>query len=152
MKSDAPAGPAGPLPRPGLAKTRGERLFVRRAVELRASTPGAMASFVRTADVVSEGEIKDENGARAYYGSTSLLFLPGPQTQSLSIAELCEHLAADPHARLLALRIAVREASHRAGVSMGSASADLSFRPHPRGVIATVDVTAPLDEAAARIA
>lgn len=125
---------------------------MRRAVELWASTPGAIADFVRTADVVSEGEVKDERGARSYYGSTSFLFLPGPRTQMLTIAELCEHLMRDPHVRLLALRIAVREASHRAGPEMGPASAEITFRADARGVIAVVDVAAPLDAAAVRIA
>jgi hypothetical protein len=140
MSSDAPLPERGP----GLAKTRPGRLFSRRAVELWASTPGAMADFVRSADVVSEGAVTAENGASAYYGSTSLLFLPGPRTQALSTGELCAHLAADPHVRLLALRIAVREAAHRAGPAMGQVSADIAFREDPRGVLVTVDLAAPI--------
>ncbi len=148
MNSETPPPARGP----GLAKTRGDRLFLRRAVELWTSVPGAMASLVRAADVVSEGEVQDERGRRTYYGSTSLLFVPGPQTQSLSSAELCARLAGDPHVRVLALRVAVREATHRAGAEAGSASTEIAFREAPRGVLVTIDITVPLDAAAARIA
>ncbi len=148
MSSERPPGARGP----GLAKARGDRLFVRRAVELWASVPGAMASYVRAADVVSEGDVRDEGGCRTYYGSTSLLFVPGPATQAIGAADLCARLSNDPHVRLLALRIAVREATHRAGGGAGSASAEMTFREAPRGILVTVDVTVPLDAAALRIA
>lgn len=149
MNSETPPRARGP----GLAKTRGNgRLFLRRAVELWTSVPGAMASLVRAADVVSEGEVQDERGRRTYYGSTSLLFVPGPQTQSLSSAELCARLAGDPHVRVLALRVAVREATHRAGAEAGSGMDRNGFREAPRGVLVTIDITVPLDAAAARMA
>lgn len=125
---------------------------MRRAVELWASVPGAMASYVRAADAVSEGEVREEDGRRVYYGSTSLLFVPGPGTASVTPAELLSRLSNDPHARLLALRIAVREATHRAGAPPGSASAEIAFREEPRGVVATIDVTLPLDAAELRTA
>ncbi|MFO0590694.1 MAG: hypothetical protein U0441_24335 [Polyangiaceae bacterium] len=141
-------GPRGP----GLAKTRGDRLFQRRAVEMWASVPGPMAAFVRRADVVSEGEVREENDARVYYGSTSLLFVPSPETAALSPAELCARLAADPHARLLALRIAVREATLRAGGDAGSAATEMEFRESAKGVLIHVDMTLPLDAAALRSA
>ncbi len=121
-------------------------------MELWASEPGAMADYVRTADVVSEGEVREEEGRRVYYGSTSLLFVPGPRSSSLPVADLCARLSSDPHARLLALRIAVREATHRAGAEAGSASAEIAFREGPTGVIATIDVTLPLDAAVLQIA
>lgn len=111
-----------------------------------------MADYVRTADVVSEGEIREEGGRRVYYGSTSLLFVPGPRTLALQTADLCARLSNDPHARLLALRIAVREATHRAGANAGSASAEIAFREGPTGVIATIDVTVPIDSAALQTA
>lgn len=117
-----------------------------------ASVPGPMAAFVRRADVVSEGEVREENGARVYYGSTSLLFAPTPETGALSPAELCARLASDPHARLLALRIAVREATLRAGSDAGSAATEMDFREATKGVIIHVDVTLPLDAAALRTA
>lgn len=111
-----------------------------------------MADYVRTADVVSEGEIREEGGRRVYYGSTSLLFVPGRRTLALPTADLCARLSNDPHARLLALRIAVREATHRAGANAGSASAEIAFREGPTGVIATIDVTVPIDSAALQTA
>jgi hypothetical protein len=142
----------GPRRGPGLAKTRGDRLFLRRAVELWASVPGAMADVVRAADVVSEGAVREEDGRRTYYGSTSLLFVSGPGTRDLPPAELCARMASDPHVRLLALRVALREASHRAGAPMGPASAEIAFREDARGVIAVVDIAVRLDEGALRIA
>lgn len=149
MKSDAPRAPMGP----GLAKTRGDRLFLRRAVELWASVPGVMADYVRAADVVSEGAIREEGGRRVYYGSTSLLFVPSPRTREITSEELCARLSNDPHARVLALRIAVREATHRAGAEAGSASAEIAFRTDPaKGVVVTIDVTLPMDSAALRTA
>lgn len=141
-------GPRGP----GLAKTRGDRLFQRRAVELWASVPGPMAAYVRGADVVSEGCVREEEGARVYYGSTSLLLVAGPLTGSLSPSGLCARLSSDPHVRLLALRIAVREATLRAGADAGSAATEMEFREHARGVNVHVDVTLPLDAAALRTA
>lgn len=138
-----------PLRGPGLAKAGGERLFLRRAVELRASIPGAMAAFLRGADVVSEGGVRDEAGSRTYYGSTSLLLRPDPRRGAASTAELRAHLEADPHFRLLAMRVAVREAAHRAGAEMGSAAAELTFREVDRGLAVIIDVAAPLDGAGA---
>jgi hypothetical protein len=111
-----------------------------------------MADYVRTADVVSEGDVRDEGGRRTYYGSTSLLFVPGPQTRMISAADLCARLASDPHVRVLALRIAVREATHRAGARAGSASAEIAFREAPRGILVTIDVSVPIDEVALQIA
>lgn len=146
MKIDAP--PRGP----GLAKTRGQRLFVRRAAVLWASVPGAIAAFVRAADVVSEGEVRAEESGRTYYGCTSLLLRPDPERGAPSAADLCARLSADPHFRLHALRVAVREAAHRAGAAMGPVSAEITFREDGRGVAVTVDIAAPLDEAALRIA
>lgn len=147
-----PRGPGLARTGPGLAKTRGDRLFVRRAVEMWTSTPGAIAAYMRTADVVSEGETRDEAGRQIYYGSTSFLFLPDARTQSLTVERLCAHLESDPHARLHAVRIAVREAAHRAAAPLGPASAELTFRASPRGVVVTVDVTVPLGAVALEIA
>lgn len=121
-------------------------------MELWTSEPGAMSDYVRTADVVSEGEVRDEGGKRIYYGSTSLLFVPSARTSMLPVGVLCARLSNDPHARLLALRIAVREATQRAGAQPGSASAEIAFREGPSGVIVTVDVTLPLEAAALQIA
>lgn len=146
MKSDAPTRG------PGIVKTRGQRLFLRRAVELWATVPGAIAALVRAADVVSEGEVRDEGGTRTYYGSTSLLLPPDPERGAASSEELRARLSADPHFRVLALRVAVREAAHRAGVEMGAVSAEITFRDGARGVAVTVDIAAPLDAAALRIA
>jgi len=121
-------------------------------MELWASEPGAISDYVRTADIVSEGDVREEGGKRVYYGSTSLLFVPGSRTSTLPVGVLCARLSNDPHARLLALRIAVREATQRAGAQPGSASAEIAFREGPRGVIATVDVTLPIETAALQTA
>lgn len=144
--------PRGAPRGPGLAKTRGDRLFLRRAVELCTSVPGAIAAFVRAADVVSEGEVREEEGRRVYYGSTSLLLRPDPGATAPGGAGLCALLSSDPHVRLLALRVAVREATHRAGSVTGPASAEIAFREAEGGVIATVDVTVPAGGSAQRTA
>lgn len=137
---------------PGLAKTRGHRLFLRRAIEVWTSIPGALAAYLRAADIISEGEVRDEGDARAYYGTTSLLLHPDARLGALSAEDLAQKLSEDPHFRLLALRVAVREASHRAGAEMGSVSADIRFQVTGRGVAVTVDLAAPLDMDTARTA
>jgi hypothetical protein len=100
--------------------------------------------------VVSEGAVRDEDGCRTYYGSTSLLFVAGQR--DLPASQLCARMASDPHVRLLALRVALREAAHRAGAPMGPASAEIAFRAEARGVIATVDIAVRVDEDALKIA
>jgi hypothetical protein len=111
-----------------------------------------MAAFVRAADVVSEGEVREEAGGRVYYGSTSLLLRAGPRAGDPDTGELRALLESDPHVRLLALRVAVREAAHRAGGATGPASAEIAFREAEGGVVATVDLTVPLDSLAQRTA
>ncbi len=138
---------------PGLAKTRGDRLFVRRAIELWASVPGAVAEMVRAAEVVSEGDVRNEGSRRVYYGSTTLLLVPARamDVAAAGALTLCERLQGDPHVRLYALRVAVREASHRAGGEADSAAAEIVFRESGRGVLLTVDVTVPLLQVAANV-
>lgn len=127
--------------RPGLAKARPERIFLRRAVALVRSIPGPIRDLVLAADIRSEGQVRQEAAGSVYYGSTTLLFANGPQLEP--------EITGDPHVRLHLLRVARREAEHRAGAPLGSVSAEISFRTTAAGLLASVDLVAPVEPALA---
>jgi hypothetical protein len=134
---------------PGLVKIRAVPLVQRRRVELCAAHEGRWREILDAADVVSEGRTLVESGGLVYYGSTSVLLPrsslgPLPDADVLALAAV---LRSDPHVRLRALRIAHREATARAGRSIGTLRADVAFGVAPRGVTIAVDVAAHLDHA-----
>ena len=118
------------------------------------------------ADVVSEGAARDEphsSGARVWYGSTSIIVRLGeagrplPESERAFLASIAER---DVHARVRALRIAVREASARAlaglvgeaagNVRLGRSQCEIRVSVDPEGVRIDVDVQAPLIEGSVR--
>jgi hypothetical protein len=109
-----------------------------------ATSEGRLRELLDAADVVSEGGARAEGDDLVYYGSTSLLLMPPVAPHELAM--LARVLEIDPHVRLRVLRVARREACARAGGSLGTLRAELSFVPAPagaRGAIAlTADVTA----------
>lgn len=120
---------------------------MRRTVELVGPIAGRLTELLRDADVVSEGRVASGDAGLAYEGSTSLLLLTTPKARarvSEELAAIARFLALDPHTRVLAVRIAAREASQRAGGELDTLRAELSVRATPRGVELTVDVVAAL--------
>ena len=95
--------------RPGLAKTEGQPLVLRRAMELVKSSDYRLRKLFERADVISEGKVREEPDGRMYYGSTSVLLLFAshgggvPEERALEVLRL---LNADPHARTRAIRVA----------------------------------------------
>jgi hypothetical protein len=65
----------------------------------------------KSADIVSEGRVRDEAQGRVWYGSTSLI-LPADPPDVAFFAAVAER---DVHVRVRALRAAHREAGSRAG-------------------------------------
>jgi hypothetical protein len=132
-------------PRPGPAKVRTPPILIRRRSEIVATQGGRLMELLDAASVMSEGATRDEEGESVYYGTTSLLFalrssggaLPDEQSADLAFA-----IENDPHARLLVIRVAHREASARAGSSLGPLSAELHVKPTTRGVLVSIDVVA----------
>lgn len=132
-------------PRPGLAKTGAQPLIFRRAVELVKSSDYRLRQLFERADVMSEGKVREEPDGGTYYGSTSVL-LPFvsqgggvPDDQAVEVLRL---LAADPHARTRAIRIACLEAQVRARSPIGRVRAELSLRRNRRGICIVIEVEA----------
>jgi hypothetical protein len=91
------------------------------------------------ADVVSEGAVRKELDGPVYYGSTSVLLVPSESGRKYSDAEMdtfAKLLAADPHARVRAVRIACLAAQLRA------VRAELTIRRDAHGVRLDIDVEA----------
>jgi hypothetical protein len=130
--------------RPGLAKTRGMSLLHTRNVELWLSSDYRFRQLFEVADVMSEGATRQEAEGRFYYGSTSLL-IPTAKLRELAperAHDVARLLAADPHARLRAVRIACLEAQLRAGGPLGRVRAELVVRRERRGVRVDIEVEA----------
>ncbi|MSP25707.1 MAG: hypothetical protein EXR75_11185 [Myxococcales bacterium] len=84
------------------------------------------------ADLVSEGAVIDDKGCLIYCGTTSFSFAieqdaadPRDARSPDKVLTLAALLAADPMARLYAVRAARREAASRAGGSLDVAYTDL---------------------------
>jgi hypothetical protein len=107
------------------------------------------------ADVMSEGAVREEGEARAWYGSTSLLLLhelKGADVDSVVTPELLAALAArNPHVRLRAVRVAHREATVRAPGRLGRFVCEIHITPAADGVRIDVDVQSPLIERRAAV-
>lgn len=131
---------------PGLAKGK-PTLLVRDVARVRTCDATWRELFER-ADVVSEGGVREEDGALVWYGTTSaLLHLEASQTAPFEPVGLAER---DVHARLRAVRLARREALSRAPSTLGPVRCELRFSAHPRGLRVDADVEAALIETPAR--
>lgn len=120
---------------------------MRKTVALVGPIAGRLTELLRDADVVSEGRVAPGGRGAAYEGTTSLLLLATPEARarvSEELAAIARFLAVDPHARVIALRTACREANQRAGCELDTVRAELSVRATARGVELTVDLVADL--------
>jgi hypothetical protein len=133
--------------RPGLAKTRGRPLLEARRKLVVRTFETTWRELFATADVVSEGNVRDEPGGRIWYGSTSLI-LAAPEEAAATLAELAGR---DVHFRLRALRMAHREASLRAPSRLGRLTSEIRVAFRAGAVRIDVDVQAPLIEGGARL-
>lgn len=133
-----------PASRPGLAKTRGERLVRTRVVTWLLGSDGRFRTLFEDADAMSEGSVKVEGSRAVWYGTTSLI-LAWPESVSPASREFIAAVAArDPHVRLRAIRTAHREASLRAPGPLGRVECELKVEATPEGLRIDVDVQAPL--------
>lgn len=130
--------------RPGLAKTRQLSVLTAQNLELWQSSDYRWRQLFELADVMSEGATRVENDQRVYYGSTSIL-LSYSQLGEASAGrarDLARLVAADPHARLRAVRVACLEAQLRASGPLAQVRAELVVRKDRRGIRVDVDVEA----------
>jgi hypothetical protein len=130
---------------PGLRKARGLPLLHQRTLDLWQSADYRWRELFEAADVMSEGATRAEPEGPVYYGSTSVL-LPlasrGGLVPDEDVARLSRMVAADPHARIRAVRIACLEAQLRSRGALGRVSAELTVRRDPRGIRIDVEVEA----------
>lgn len=128
--------------KPHLRKARPPLVQARTASLLRA-VDGRVRELLATADAVSEGQARDEEAGRFWYGSTSiLLHLDNLSTaQRLTARAVLER---DVHLRARLLRFAGREASLRAPGGLGPMTCEVRFADDPGGLRIDVDVQAPL--------
>lgn len=96
-----------------------------------------------TADVMSEGGEREDDGGPAWFGSTSLI-VAVDATSDEERRFMASVAVRDPHVRLRAIRIARREASSRASAPLGRATCEVRASADPRGVRIDVDLQAPL--------
>lgn len=130
---------------PSVAKSKKLPLVERQLRPLVRCTDYRWRELFETADVISEGAVRDERGSMTYYGSTSILLNDrshGGQFQDEERAALVQMLSTDPHARVRAVRMACLDAQVRAQQVIDSVRADFSAVEEPRGVRITIEVEA----------
>ncbi|HLV67773.1 MAG TPA: hypothetical protein VKY73_18260 [Polyangiaceae bacterium] len=133
------------MPRPPLAKTRGEAFLCRRTVRLVKASDYAFRQLFEGADVMSEGRPREEADGTMYYGSTSILLpfasrgghVPDNEADAI-VALLTNH----PHARIRAIRIACIEAQVRARAPLGRVRTESLVHGDRRGIRIDVEVEA----------
>jgi hypothetical protein len=127
---------------PGLAKGRRPSLVSVRETSRVRTTDSAWKDAFARADSVSEGAPRAEAEGSVWYGSTSLILRLDAKTDA-ERAFLTAVAARDLHVRTRALRLAVREATVRAGATLGRSQCEVRFAVDPEGVRIDVDVQAP---------
>ena len=131
--------------RPGLAKSRRPPFADVTKFSRVKTTDALWREAFDAADAISEGAARREARGDVWYGSTSLILDLGAKTDE-ERAFLTAVAARDLHVRTRALRVAVREASVRAGVRLGRSQCEVRFAVDPGGVRIDVDVQAPFIE------
>lgn len=144
IKGLAKAGPKG------LAKARRGGTFLRRAGE--ALSRDAVECLFRHAEVLSEGEIRDADDTRSYFGSTMITFpldqiaecwrgpLDGEAQERLRVA-----VEGSVRVRLRAMRMATAEAARRVPVRpLGTAVVETHVRLAGGKLLLDVDLEVPI--------
>ena len=116
---------------PGVVKVRTIPTLRTREVSLVSLTEGLVRDWLDGSDVMSEGAAVSDG---AYFGTTSIV---------IAITDARRHeiesaLVVDPHMRVRALRIAVREARGRG--ADGTLYAEFSIVRNARGIVVTIDI------------
>ncbi len=129
---------------PGVRKAQPPLVQTKTAALMRAFD-GRVRELLEAGDVVSEGQARDEDSGRFWYGSTSiLLHLPNLSTEERQTVNTA--FGRDVHLRARLLRFARREASLRAPGGLGLMTCEVRFADDPGGLRIDVDVQAPLIE------
>lgn len=131
--------------RPGLVKVKLEPLLSWRTLPLVKSSDYRLRQLFESADVVSEGKVRDEPEGAVYYGSTSILLRftsKGGQVPDNQAEPMLALLSIDPHARLRAVRISCLEAQIRARAPIGRVRTELFVRRDVHGLRIDVEVEA----------
>lgn len=127
---------------PGLVKAS-PRLVEGR--DLRRIHDDALAHLLATADVVSEGKVHEDQGGRAWFGSTSMIL-----RVTTDLERVVALISRDLHARTRVLRVARREASLRAPCPLGPLRSEVRVTSAGGSLRIDVDVQAPLIEGRSR--
>ncbi len=129
---------------PGLAKTTKPALLSRRTLDLVSGSDVRWKALFEAADVMSEGAPRGDDPGRRYYGSTDVLLLLQPERPGDDMASLARAIAADPHVRVRALRLARLEAAQRASGPLDRMQAEVTIIPRAGGIAVHVEVEAPV--------
>lgn len=130
---------------PTVAKTKQSALVELRARPLVRCSDYRWRELFETADVVSEGAVRDESAGPTYYGFTSILLKDrshGGGYEDSERSNLFQLLALDPHARIRAVRIACLDAQLRARTALSSIHAEFTAVLEPRGICVAIEVEA----------
>src|SRR5690606_29117392 len=134
--------------RPGLRKAGTAELIRARTLTLWRSTDYPLGELLESADVMSEGGLREDNGLQRYYGTTTLL-LPlrsaGGYIRDADHSSAALLVALDPHVRLRAIRIAAREARVRGPHLLGTILSEVSVTTVANGVLMKVEVEAAVE-------
>jgi hypothetical protein len=130
------------LPGPGLAKTKRPPLYTMRSAVLVAGSDARWKAAFDEADVVSEGAASGADPTRRYFGSTDILLLVQPERGGDDMRMLAKVIAADPHVRLRAVRMARREAAQRALGPLDRVETEITVVPRTGGIAVHVEVEA----------
>ncbi len=150
MGDDASCPGRLPPRRPGLKRGREDALVATRRAALVRASDALWRRLFDAADIVSEGGVVREADGAVWYGSTSVTLVLAPDMALLRRAFMAEVAARDPHVRLRATRLALREAQLRAPSILGRSSCEIRVGSEARGVRIDVDIQAPLIEGSRR--
>src|ERR1700722_14231782 len=112
--------------RPGLVKGRRPPLVDVSSAPRARTNDALWRDAFETADAVSEGAARPEARGNVWYGSTSLILRIAAQNDA-ERAFLAAVAERDVHVRTRALRVAVREATVRAGARLGRSQCEMRF-------------------------
>jgi hypothetical protein len=130
------------IPGPGLAKTKRPPLYTMRSALLVCGSDARWKAAFEEADIVSEGAASGTDPGRRYFGSTDILLLVQPERDGDDMSTLAKVIAADPHVRLRAVRLARREAAQRALGPLDRVQTEITVVPRTGGIAVHVEVEA----------
>jgi hypothetical protein len=132
---------------PSIAKVRRPRALRRRDLTLFTLSDDALREIMSTADVVSEGKTSTTGAELRYDGTTSIQisFSQFETDPRVTRATIIEVIAACPHLRLRATRIAHREAASRAHGMLSTLSSATSVSVSNERIAIVIEVSGRVD-------